>query len=125
MNYNLLIVFWHYIFPLIITSISKFLTSRIIDLKNRKIITYILIINILTTLLLCFGLSQTGEAIEKYRLYYLYTLELLVIIIESNLLKLYLKEMKLPFLRISFVLNSVSFLVCLWIYILLTGDFLQ
>ncbi len=125
MNYNLLIVFWHYIFPLIITSISKFLTSRIIDLKNRKIITYILIINILTTLLLCFGLSQTSEAIEKYRLYYLCTLELLVIIIESNLLKLYLKEMKLPFLRISFVLNSVSFLVCLWIYILLTGDFLQ
>lgn len=113
-----------YIKTLFLTIIIEAITLYILGLRNKALYKNVVIANILTNPALNLLLFFTIDYFREYWFYYILLCEMLVVVVEWLFLKAVLKEYKLPFFKISFIINAVSFLSGLWINKLLYGVFL-
>lgn len=114
----------HYLITLILTIIIESFTLYVIGYRNKELFKNIVIVNILTNPALNVLVNFTIDYFNEFRLYYILFLEILVVVIEWLFLKSVLKNYKLPYFKISFIINAVSFLSGLWINKLFYGVFL-
>ncbi len=98
-----------YIVPLIFTIIFEVLTVYLLGFRNKNLYYSLLLVNVLTNPLLNF-------IVMKYSIDYTGVIicEIAIVIIEGLLLKLTVKA-DLPFFKLSFIMNAVSFLIGLWL----------
>lgn len=98
-----------YIIPLVFTIIIEMLALYLLGFRNRNLYLGLLLVNILTNPLLNF-------IVMEFSINYIGVIicEIIVVIIEGLLLKLIVRD-NLPYFRLSFIMNSVSFLIGLWL----------
>ena len=98
-----------YLVPLFLTIIIELAVIYLLGFRNKKLFILIILVNILTNPLLNFVVNKYSFDFTKI----LY-LEIAVVIIEGIILSVCMKE-KLPFFRLSFIMNATSFLIGLWL----------
>ncbi len=98
-----------YLVPLILTIIIELAVIFLLGFRIKKLFLLIILVNILTNPLLNFLIN-----IYSFDFYQILILELAVVIIEGFILSILIKE-KLPFYRLSFIMNATSFLIGLWL----------
>lgn len=122
MNFFNLIPFYLIILglPLILTIVIELLVLFILGFRDKKLYLTVTLINIITNPSLNIILFQTHSLLESLGYLYVIFLEILVVLCEYLMLKFTFKDSKIPFLKLSFVLNSSSFLLGIWLIMLLT-----
>ena len=98
-----------YFLALFFTIIIEIISILVIGLKNKDLLVNLLIVNILTNPTLNFIVDYTSSFFQDFLLIYVIFLELLVVIFEWLFLKIRLKKYNLPFFKISFFINTISF----------------
>ncbi len=98
-----------YTIPLAFTIIIETLVVYLLGFRGKKLYFSLLFVNILTNPIL-------NYIVMKYSLdfYSVVGLEIIVVLVEGLLLKMIIKG-NLPYFRLSFIMNAVSFLVGLWL----------
>lgn len=114
-----------YLLTLILTIFIEIVSVLIIGLKNKELLTNILLVNILTNPTLNFILEHTYFNFENILWLYIILLELIVVIFEWLFLKFRLKSKNLPFFKIAFIINATSFLIGLLISEIYNGVLVQ
>ena len=99
-----------YLFPLISTIIIELLVIWFLGFRDKKLFLYGALASVITNPLLNYLIS-----IIYVPFLMLIILETVVIIVEALFLKLCLRNMQIPFFKLSFVMNAASFLVGLWL----------
>lgn len=110
-----------FIIPIVLTLGSELLVVKILGFGDKKIYIPLLIISIITDTAYILTLALTEKTFKEFGVFYLAFLLILVIIIEYFFLKLYVKNEKLPIFKLSFVTNSIAFLIGIYLSGLLTG----
>ena len=105
----------NYIYALILTIIIELSVIYLLGFREKLLFYSLIIINILTNPLLNFIVNRLNETYIDFNFLHIILLEILVVIIEWLLLKLVIKSKQLPLFKISFIINSTSFLIGLWI----------
>jgi len=107
----------HYFLALILTLIIELSVAYVFGFRNKKNITTIIFINLVTHPLLCYFLWMNSVIfIIPVNYFSIIILEILVVLLESVLLLFALKQKYLNMLKLSFGINMVSFLVGLLIF---------
>ena len=96
---------------LIYTVIIELALIRLVGIKDKKVYLFALIANVISNPALNFTLSKTMDKVGDYGFYYILFCEFIVVLFEYLFLKFTLKEFKLPFFKLSFLMNAVSFLI--------------
>lgn len=105
----------NYIYALILTIIIELSVIYLLGFREKLLFYSLIIINILTNPLLNFIVNRLNETYIDFNFLHIILLEILVVIIEWLLLKLVIKSKQLPLFKISFIINSTSFLIGLWL----------
>ena len=99
-----------YLFPLILTIIIELAVIFILGFRDKRLFLFGALASVITNPVL----NYIAGAFHVPFLGLIF-LELMVVLIEGLFLKLCLRDMQIPFFRLSFVMNAVSFLLGLWL----------
>ena len=105
----------NYIYALILTIIIELSVIYLLGFREKLLFYSLIIINILTNPLLNFIVNRLNETYIDFNFLHIIFFDILVVIIEWLLLKLVIKSKQLPLFKISFIINSTSFLIGLWL----------
>lgn len=109
--------FEYYSLALIFTLVIELSVAYILGFRNKKSIVTIISANLITHPLLCYFLwINSFIFIIPVNYFSIVVLEILVILLESALLFFALKQQYLDMLKVSFVINTTSFLVGLLLF---------
>ena len=100
-----------YLLPLVVTIIIELFVLYLLGFKEKKLYAAVALINLVTNPILNLTLFHTKNLLFIFGWIYIFFLEAIVIICEYIMLKLIFRDLKLPFLKLSFVLNASSFLI--------------
>lgn len=104
--------------PLILTIVIELFVLFILGFRDKKLYLAVTVINVVTNPILNIILFQTHSLLESFGYFYVIFLEILVVLCEYLMLKYTFKDSKIPFFKLSFVLNASSFLLGIWLIML-------
>ena len=99
----------NYLVPLILTIIIELAVVYLLGIKDNRLLVLVIIANILTNPLLNFVVRHHSHTFMQ-----IICLEVIVVITECVFLK-YTNRVKLPYFRLAFIMNAVSYLIGLWL----------
>lgn len=99
-----------YLKPLFFTIVIELLVVYTTGLKIKKVFIYAALANIITNPLLNFILLKTINYFGEFWFIYILFCEFIVVLFEFGFLKVLLRDYKLPFFKLSFLMNAASFL---------------
>lgn len=104
--------------PLILTILVELFVLFLLGFKDKRLYKAVAIINVITNPILNLTIFNSQNLLNSLGYFYVLFLESLVVLSEYLMLKLAFRQSKIPFFRLSFVLNVSSFLVgiCLMMF---------
>lgn len=114
------IMFYLIIFgiPLALTIIIELFVLFLLGFKDKRLYLAVTLINLITNPILNITIFNSRSLVNDFGYFYVLFLEALVVLSEYLMLKIAFKNSKIPFFKLSFVLNASSFLFGIWLIML-------
>ena len=96
---------------LVLTILIELFVLFLLGFKDKRLYAAVILINLITNPTLNIMIFLNQKLLNSYGYFYVIFLEALVVLWEYLMLKLAFRQSKIPFFRLSFVLNASSFLV--------------
>lgn len=100
-----------YLIPLVLTIIIELVVVFLLGFRDKPLLVGVVIVNIITNPTLNYIVLHTREAALMFGLSYILFLEGIVVIAEFLMLRAAFKNTKIPFFKLSLVMNATSFLI--------------